>query len=217
MTETTQAMTCEHCGNQTLFWIQAGYSWTHEEHEEVGDDYIHYTVETSWRILQCPACHKPLLEEETNIPEMGYLSEKILYPTGRTRLSGLPTKIEAEYAAALKVRSISPSACAVLIGRTLEVMCKHEGVKGNTLVEKINTLVEAERIPSVFADMAHQLRQLRNLGAHAVDDEITSDDVNIVIDFLEAILEYLYIAPARVSAVRDRLKKSSKTKPVGTH
>lgn len=55
--------------------------------------------------------------------------------------------------------------------------------------------------------MADQLKQLRNLGAHADDDEITEEDVPIIIGFLEIILEYLYVAPAKIAAVQARLKK----------
>ncbi len=57
--------------------------------------------------------------------------------------------------------------------------------------------------------MAHQIRQIRNLGAHAdEDDEVTGADVPIMLDFLEAILEYLYVAPAKIAAVQVRLKKT---------
>ena len=46
------------------------------------------------------------------------------------------------------------------------------------------------------------VEELRNLGAHDAEDEITEADVPIILDFLEAILEYLYVAPARVAAVQ---------------
>jgi hypothetical protein len=46
------------------------------------------------------------------------------------------------------------------------------------------------------------VKELRNLGAHDAEDEITEADVPIILDFLEAILEYLYVAPARVAAVQ---------------
>jgi hypothetical protein len=54
--------------------------------------------------------------------------------------------------------------------------------------------------------MAQQLRLIRNLGAHNAGDEVTEEDVPIILDFLEAILEYLYVAPAKIEVVRQRLK-----------
>jgi hypothetical protein len=55
--------------------------------------------------------------------------------------------------------------------------------------------------------MALHLKELRNLGAHDAEDEVTQEDVPIIVDFLKAILEYLYIAPAKIEAVRARLNK----------
>jgi hypothetical protein len=61
---------------------------------------------------------------------------------------------------------------------------------------------------NVLAEMAQQLKELRNLGAHDAEDEVTNEDVPTIISFLEAILEYLYVAPAKIAVVRARLKKS---------
>jgi hypothetical protein len=63
-------------------------------------------------------------------------------------------------------------------------------------------------IPQTLAEMAQQLRQIRNLGAYDANDEVTEEDVPIIMDFLEAILEYLYVAPAKIAAVQARLKKT---------
>jgi Domain of unknown function (DUF4145) len=45
--------------------------------------------------------------------------------------------------------------------------------------------------PNTLAEMAQQLKELRNLGAHDAEDEVTNEDVPTIISFLEAILEYL--------------------------
>lgn len=59
--------------------------------------------------------------------------------------------------------------------------------------------------------MTHQIRQIRNLGAHADedDDEVTEADAPLMLDFLTAILEYLYVAPAKIAAVQSRLNKTT--------
>jgi hypothetical protein len=79
---------------------------------------------------------------------------------------------------------------------------------GRALADKLTYLANAGRIPEPLAEMAQQLRQLRNLGAHDAEDEITEEDVPFILDFLEAILEHLYVAPAKVAAVQARLKKT---------
>lgn len=120
-------------------------------------------------------------------------------------MTNLPIDIEKKYKAALKVRNIEPNACAVLVGRTLEAICNHEAAPGRTLADKINNLLNSNRLPQTLAEMAGQLRQIRNLGAHDAEDEVNKDDILVILDFLEAILEYLYVAPAKIEALRTRL------------
>jgi hypothetical protein len=166
---------------------------------------------TTWRLLRCPACLRPTLEEIYELEGDPFPEEKILYPSfpqANLISTNLPHEIAQEYEAALKVRDISDNACAVLIRRTLEVICRHENAKGKDLFIQIQVLATSGHIPQPLADMAHLLRKIGNLGAHADEDFITKSDVTTMIDFLEAILEYLYVAPAKISAVQKRLKKT---------
>jgi hypothetical protein len=77
----------------------------------------------------------------------------------------------------------------------------------NNFYEKLNYLAQKGRIPKTLAEMAHQVRLLRNLAAHDAEDEVTEKDVPIILESLEAILEFLCIAPAKIEAVRARLNK----------
>ena len=130
-----------------------------------------------------------------------------MYP-GKTPLTGLPEKVEKRYLSALKVQDIDPSAFAIMIGRTLEAVCNHEQVPGNNLKQKIDNLIQSDRIPKPLSEMADQLRQIGNLGAHDTEDDVTKEDVPIIRDFVDALLEYLYLAPAKIAAVQARLKKT---------
>ena len=118
----------------------------------------------------------------------------------------MPEKVERRFSSALRVQHVEPNAFAVMVGKTLEAVCNHEKIEGKTLSDKLNKLATSGRIPLILAQMAQQLRQIRNLGAHDAEDEITDEDVPIILDFLEAILEYLYVAPAKIAAVQARLK-----------
>jgi hypothetical protein len=57
--------------------------------------------------------------------------------------------------------------------------------------------------------MAQKLRLLRNLGAHVDEDgdEVGSVDIPFIIEFVETILEYLYIAPVKLAKVEERIKR----------
>src|SRR5712691_5533290 len=167
--------------------------------------------------MQCETCYEISVYQEcystVDGTQHSNYKRKVLYPISRPELPNLPVKIEKAYRAALKVQKVEPNACAVLVGRTLEAACNHEKAPGRVLAEKLTYLANAGRIPQTLAEMAHHLKELRNLGAHDAEDTVTEEDVPIILDFLEAILEYLYVAPAKVAAVQARLKKTPKAAP----
>ena len=101
-----------------------------------------------------------------------------------------------------------------MAGLTLEAICEYEQARGSSLAERLNHLVAEERIPKTLAEMAHHLRPLRNMGAHLTEEEIHPEDVPVIIDFVEAILEYLYVAPAKIRAVQERLGRLKTTQSV---
>lgn len=221
-------MYCYHCGNQTGFTVRGLCSLDKSVQEEnkYGTDLLFEDV-SEWRLLQCITCSKPSLEythktadylgsypdfdaegEEVDVvPRTN--KKNIVYPLGQPNLPNLPTPIEKEYQDTLKVRNISPVACAVLARRTLEAIFTHEKAEGRTLMEKVNNLIKSERIPPLVADLAHLGRQIGNLGAHFDKQEVTEEDVSAMLDFLETILEYLYVLPAKVATVKARLTRSS--------
>jgi hypothetical protein len=101
-----------------------------------------------------------------------------------------------------------------MAGRTLEAVCEHEGIAGRNLAERLHQLQEGNRIPPMLADMARQLRIIRNIGAHNINTgDVTREDAATVMEFLEAILEYLYVAPAKVANVERRLQRSTMSSP----
>jgi len=217
-------MYCGYCGNQTGFEIRGFCSLDKSVEEEAGDSHTEQLFDdiTEWRLLQCITCSRASLEythktadyinvyydNDKEVVPRTY-EKKTVYPLGQPNLPNLPTPIEKEYQDALKVRNISPVACAVLARRTLEAIFTHEKAEGRALMEKVNNLIKSERIPPLVADLAHLGRQIGNLGAHFDKQEVTEEDISAMLDFLETILEYLYVLPAKVATVKARLSRSS--------
>lgn len=218
MSDTRKTIWCGHCGQQTVFIIRAQgsqYGAAPDDNYKDGQDI------TEWRTLECQRCKKPTLGEvkisyEFVIDDvyggMEPVSYKpmILYPEPKTRppLTNLPKMIEREYLLALKQQDFDPAACAVMAGRTLEAVCNHEKATGRDLAAKLNNLAISGRISTTIAEMAHQLRQIRNLGAHDHEDRVTEEDVPIILDFLEVFLLYLYVVPAKIAAIQEKHKKT---------
>ena len=210
-------MLCDHCGERTVFRIRADYSYMEELGETQSSQMLRYTSSqelnrTTWYIMQCSACFKPIVTRAyKGVDENSQPVSKveILYPAEKTPLTNLPEVIERKYVEALKVRNVSPSSCAVMVRKTLEAVCQHENAEGRVLADKLKNLANSGRIPQTLADVALHLKQLGNLGAHFDEDEVTEKDVPIILDFVELILEYLYVAPAKIEAVRKRLNRTS--------
>jgi hypothetical protein len=206
-------MLCDHFGRRTTFYIRSHYM--HTDHFEEDFEHSETFIYTTWYIMQCSGCSKPAVTQVTKSSKLvsprqwkdSLPSVDVLYPTGKTPLTNLPEVIEKKYAEALRVSNISPSSCAVLVRKTLEAVCKHENAPGRVLADKLKNLADTGRIPQTLVDVALHLRQLGNLGAHFDEDEVTETDVLIILDFVELLLEYLYVAPAKIEAVKQRLNK----------
>ena len=200
--ETDVIMLCGHCGNQTAFEVKGAYSRSASYYNTSSKKWRYY--DEPYSLLRCRTCSHPML-----VKYLGdEFDEEVLYPVSKTGLTNVPTQIEKEYKATLQVRHISSNACAVLARRTLEAIFSHENAAGRTLSDKVNDLIKSERIPPLLADVAHLGRQIGNLGAHFDKEEVTEADVTAMIDFLETILEYLYVLPAKVATVKARFTKT---------
>jgi hypothetical protein len=202
----TKIRECFHCGNRAPMEIVATYKDSIMYGEPPYTDNDDYT----WLLLICPSCKRPTLEEIFKTSFEAELDgwpvhDRILYPS-EINLEGLPEGVKKSYEAALKVRNVEPNAFAVLIGRTLDIICKDRNAKGDTLYQKLTDLSNRNEIPGRLTEMAQGLRLLRNIGAHADLGEIVKEDIPILIALCEAILEYLYRAPSHLKLLQSRIE-----------
>lgn len=217
-------MICGHCGRQSVFQLRSeGTQYGHTPWEDSRDANragIDDQTITTWRVLECSTCHQPTLVQEVveyiynddyqGNPMIDAADTTVLYPRAATKVvpADLPPKIAEEFKAALQVRNISLNACAVLFRRTLEAIFNHEKAQGKTLEQKVDYLLKSANIPPLLAEMAHLGRYIGNLGAHVDANEVTEEDVTVLLNFIEVIFVYLYTTPTRVLAFKERLKKA---------
>jgi Domain of unknown function (DUF4145) len=205
---------CNHCGNITVHLTQQIYNHKDDDaiHYYMNEEKIDQTNEFAWFIQECMNCKGFLLKEWRSyiddIDDYYHDEYKILYPATKAVSDSLPSAVKKVFEKALNVKD-EPNSFAFLAGQTLESVCRHEQAQGESLYEKLNYLAQKDRIPKTLADMAHQVRLLRNLAVHDAENEVTEKDVPITLEFLEAILEYLYVAPAKIKAVQERLRKKT--------
>lgn len=165
-----------------------------------------WTVVHILRLSRCPSCDSFNYSVEDTDGDEIY----VLYPKPPEALEGLPAIIAKAYQAARAVSTIDANAFGVLLGRVLEFICIDRKANGTTLYEQLKDLASKGDIPGPLADMANQLRTLRNIGAHASLGGLSHREVPILDDLCRAILEYVYVAPHRVAQVEDRINKLKK-------
>jgi hypothetical protein len=217
---------CKHCGSTTLHLTRKIYHYP-DDYDIRSENYLdvpgvnynysyaeefrYPTNEFSWLIQECMNCKGLLLKECHSIEsDDGIIIDcKIIYPITMTLSDSLPSTVKKSFEKALNVKGDPPS-FALLAGQTLEFVCRYEKAKGKNFKEKLDYLAQQGRIPSTLADMGQQIRSFRNKAAHDAEYEFTEKDVPIILEFLEAFLEYLYIAPAKIEAVRKRLDRNAK-------
>lgn len=68
-------------------------------------------------------------------------------------------------------------------------------------------LQERGDIPSTLAKMTDVLRTLGNTAAHEAPDEITVPMTWAIDEFFRAIVEYVYIAPAKLETFQKRIRQ----------
>ena len=198
---------CGHCGFTGP--LEHRGNVTGETHSELHDRVGEHTWETIWSLHRCPQCKEPTLEtyawsDQFSDPES--LVPTVLYP-GASDDSVLPPLIRKHREAARRVKGLDPSFYALGIRRMLEAMCIAEQAQGTSLYQQLQYLATQGRLPQTLVDVATQLRKLGNLGAHVSSVEVIASDVPLIDDLAEAMLEYLYRAPAKVAAVEAELTR----------
>lgn len=95
-------------------------------------------------------------------------------------------------------------AAAAMGGKALEAAARHLGAKASTLAKMIDELGSAGMLPQAMVDWAHEIRLLRNVGAHAAESEVEAQDAQDMVEFLDLFLHYALTLPEEISAYKAR-------------
>jgi len=79
-----------------------------------------------------------------------------------------------------------------MAGRAIEAMCKDK-VGSGTLAKGLEKMKTQGIIDQKIWAWANALREERNLGAHATGVDVSMEDAKDVLDFANAICEYVYV------------------------
>lgn len=202
---------CDHCGNITFQTIMA------TEVSSAGGNVATYTL------TKCSICNGMTLREHPGNwnapikPGEKPLSSDIpfrqLWPPTASFSSEVPERIRTIYEEARLVRKQSPSSFVVQLRRAYEALARDKKAEGRTLNAQVKSLIDQGQLPPVFAEMIHVSRMIGNLGAHDAEKDVTPLDAEVSDQFLKAIVEYLYVAPALLARVKSTAPPTADAKP----
>jgi hypothetical protein len=202
-------VTCPHCGNKTLHVIKVQTSSSEELYDTHGE--FVGEIDNYYYLTECKTCKGIcLFTDWAASTNPGNLAEAtLLYPSKRKLWETIPSEINKSYEEAKKVEKISPNAFAVLIRRSLELLCRDQKAKGSNLKEQIADLSFKGIIPNTLVEMADTLRFMGNIGAHEIEFDFDESEIQAIDDFLVAMLEFVYVAPNKIKNLRDSISKKS--------
>jgi len=196
---------CTHCGNKTTQALKGECSHLHIE--DGSSRHFFFT--------QCLTCADGLIYRliDPNGSSMPSLSHgnfqlknyELVWPVAKKLHCCVPEKISRIYSEAAAIKLLAPNAFANQIRRCLEAICHDRGATHHILAKNLKELAERGEIPNTLSEMSDVLRKLGNIGSHASDEEISPAYVEVIDEFLSAIIEYVYIAPHKVSEFKKTL------------
>lgn len=186
---------CPHCDRPTHFIIDKVHVLPDEGPPE------------EFSFAHCESCSHPavFLREDVGDGFQNDTYYRVYPPHDRHIGFILPQVVRDSYEEAVRCETAKASiACAVMVGRTLEAVCKAYTPNATSIYQGLRTLHTNGVISQELLDWADHLRVIRNLGAHAGSAAVSRRDAQEALDFLQAILEILYYLRPKFEDIRSR-------------
>ena len=180
------------------------------------DDEVKFDVR--YLFLKCPSCITPLLTYQWRPGEGDpWDGARRLYPPIRRLSFRVPTELRRSFQEALRCHESGHNlAAALMCRRTLEGVCSHHLGKVRNLSQSLKDLHSKKVIDDRLYEWATALRDDGNLAAHDISARITHEDAEDLVDFSEAILDYVFVLRDRfVEYKKRRAKRGLKPKRTG--
>jgi hypothetical protein len=208
---------CSHCNNVTTCEVvyqtttlklwEDGTVWGKSGDDDWTRDWLTHFEPFRYCVVQCFTCeHLSLLGEfEVVVNNSDLHNLPQLYPIQLEFSENIPESIKNTYVEAATIRVRAPHAYAAQIRKGLEDICQNKGATGRTLFQQLQSLVEMGVLPSTLAEMTDLIRQIGNAGVHSDGSKISIIDTDLIDDFFRFVIEYVYVAPAKISELKRRI------------
>ncbi len=159
--------------------------------------------------LRCHGCKSPFLAVREQTGPDAWDEPVRLYPALDTRVNpALPPGIRNAFSEAIaSFRAKAYTAAAIMCRKTLEGVCVAHGVANKSLVAGLRDMKERSIIESRLYDWADALRIAGNEAAHDVAVTVSKEDARDIVEFTNALLEYVFTFRDKFEAFRKRRQK----------
>lgn len=175
---------CKKCQALVNAEYIAHYDFVFDD-EEIGVT----NMPSRYELWKCPNCNKPFLLDNDDV-----FGVAVLYPPEDNRVNpGLPAPLKSAYREAISCfKAKAYTATAIMCRKTLEGICVEHGVRGNNLVSNLKELKDKGIIENRLFEWADALRISGNEAAHDVTVTISPEDARDILEFTNALLEYIF-------------------------
>ena len=160
---------------------------SYEDHEQATD------MSGKFSFLKCPRCARPFIMLQVN-EGAGWDAPVRLYPSTETALSlAIPGPIVSTYLEAQTCfRAKAYTATAIMCRKTLEGIAEEHNVTVRNLASALKEMRDKGIIESRLYEWADALRISGNEAAHGVNVNISPQDAKDILEFTNALLEYVF-------------------------
>jgi hypothetical protein len=195
---------CNYCESQIDGKILA-------QHREEDCDAFQYRVS----LIECPVCKMALVGQEelyqTGPDKWEWTKAVRVWPNPKKRLDySIPSKVRASLEEAnLCFKAQAYNACVVMCGKVLECICLEHKTKERVLRGGLKQLLDRGIIDKKLFEWSEALRLHRNIGAHAGEFQLSKEDSKDLLDFANAICEYIFVLRKKFEDFMQRSKKKN--------
>ena len=152
-----------------------------------------------YSIASCPKCGGVFLHVSAKSEPSGFTYEAMLFPTSNRRhVSGIPERVRRSFLSAqscFDTGNFEP--CVVMCRKCLKTLCVCLGAQNGSLASRLRKLRDSGIIVPQLYEWADALRLVGNDAAHDLDICISKQDAVDSLDFVEAILMYIFTLDQR--------------------
>jgi Domain of unknown function (DUF4145) len=167
-----------------------------------------------WTFARCPRCTLPLLAVQYDFGD-GHDADwptRVYPPRDRQLGMSVPKSIRIAFdEATVCFKAKAYTASAIMCRKTLEGLCDEHGVKEKNLSLSLKKLKEAGVIEARIFEWAEALRTLGNEAAHGVSSAISLQDAKDILEFTEALAEYVFTYRDKFESFQKRLDRTKRS------